>query len=68
MPCNWGTYRRGFTEYTVSYIPTAQEEDGVLMSRWETKPEATACARRMREMDEHAALLEAGQRDLFEED
>ena len=68
MSLNWGVFRQGFAKYVAIYIPFTDESDGVLMSRWATKPEAKECADKMIEMDERAAALEAGQRDLFVEE
>jgi hypothetical protein len=64
MSNNWGVFRQGFAKYVAIFIPFTDEKDGVLMSRWDTKPEAKECAERMTQMDEHAAAVEAGQQDL----
>ena len=45
----WGVFRRGFCDFHVFPTAVATESHGILQSRWPTKDEATACAKRMRD-------------------
>ena len=67
-PLNWGVFRRSDGTYHEVFIPFSEDDSGDLMSRWPSKMAAKECAEQMAEMANRDAALEAGQRDLFEEE